>query len=240
MSTTRARRVATGVRGFDELVEGGLYEGRLYVVSGPPGSGKTTFSTQFLVEGALAGQNCFFLSMHETKEELINDMSRYEFGLDQAGRRGRIEFLNVFSPEARRLLFRSQDAGGQSSPAMLAKRIVRFADSREVDRVVVDSMMLLEHFFKGTDEDVSRFLTRLKRASATVVLISEMTDPTAYAKEHYLGHGVIFLHNYLANGGMKRGVQIVKMRGTKIDCNIRPIEFTPEGLRVDPNASVEV
>lgn len=239
MSATSQRRVQTGIPGFDRLVEGGLFEGRLYVVSGPPGSGKTTFSTQFLVKGALEGRTCFFLSMHETKQELVNDMSRYEFGLERAGKHGRIEFLNVFSEEAKRILFRSSNASSASNPDALAKRIVSFADSKDVDRVVVDSMMLLEHFFKDAEEDVSRFLTRLKQADATVLLISEMTDPSAYTKEHYLGHGVIFLHNYLGAGGMQRGIQIAKMRGTAIDCDIRPVEFTENGIEVDPDAKLE-
>ena len=239
MSQTSHRRVPTGIKGFDRLVEGGLFEGRLYVLSGPPGSGKTTFSTQFLVEGARSGKNSFFLSMHETKEELVNDMSRFEFGLEEVGKRGQIEFLNVFTDEARRVLFGTNNAGSQSSPEMLAKRIVSFADSKNVDRVVVDSMMLLEHYFADSDEGVTRFLTRLKQADATVILISEMTDPTAYTKEHYLGHGVIFLHNYLGERGMQRGIQIVKMRGTGIDCDIRPVDFTENGVEVDPNNKLE-
>lgn len=99
--------------------------------------------------------------------------------------------------------------------------------------------MLLEHFFADGSEDITRFLTQLKRANATVLLISEMTDPTAYAKEHFLSHGVVFLHNYLGSGGMRRGIQIVKMRGTAIDCDIRPVEFTGEGLQVDPETKLE-
>ena len=239
MSATSQRRVQTGIPGFDRLVEGGLFEGRLYVLSGPPGSGKTTFSTQFLVKGALSGKTCFFLSMHETKEELVSDMSRYEFGLERASDHGRIEFLNVFSEEAKRILFRSTNTTSGSNPDALAKRIVAFADSQDVDRVVIDSMMMLEHFFKDATEDISRFLTRLKQADATVVLISEMTDPSAYTKEHYLGHGVIFLHNYLGAGGMQRGIQIAKMRGTAIDCDIRPVTFTDNGIEVDPDRKLE-
>jgi KaiC/GvpD/RAD55 family RecA-like ATPase len=60
-----------------------------------------------------------------------------------------------------------------------------------------------------------------------------MTDPTAYADEHYLAHGVVFFHNYLEEDRMRRGVQVLKMRGTAIDADIRPIEFTDAGLSVD-------
>jgi KaiC/GvpD/RAD55 family RecA-like ATPase len=66
-----------------------------------------------------------------------------------------------------------------------------------------------------------------------------MTDPTSYADEHYLAHGVIFFHNFLEAGGMTRGVQVIKMRGTAIDPDIREIEFSDEGLCVFPDRKVQ-
>jgi KaiC/GvpD/RAD55 family RecA-like ATPase len=71
------------------------------------------------------------------------------------------------------------------------------------------------------------------------LLISEMTDPTAYSDEHYLAHGVIFFHNYLESGGMTRGIQVIKMRGTAIDCDIRHISFSDRGLTVDPDTKLQ-
>ena len=100
--------------------------------------------------------------------------------------------------------------------------------------------MLLEYYFSDDLNALVKFLSKLKRADATVVLISEMTDPTSYTDGHYLSHGVIFMHNYLESGGMTRGIQIIKMRGTEIDCDIRPVEFTDRGLRVNPNEKVQV
>nr|WP_238565044.1 ATPase domain-containing protein [Thermococcus litoralis] len=46
------KRIPTGIKGLDELLGGGLLPGRVYVVTGPPGSGKTTLGIQFLIEGA--------------------------------------------------------------------------------------------------------------------------------------------------------------------------------------------
>jgi KaiC/GvpD/RAD55 family RecA-like ATPase len=65
-----------------------------------------------------------------------------------------------------------------------------------------------------------------------------MTDPSAYSDEHFLAHGVVFFHNYLEATGMTRGVQVVKMRGTDIDCDIRSLRFTDEGLVIDPTDRV--
>jgi KaiC/GvpD/RAD55 family RecA-like ATPase len=66
-----------------------------------------------------------------------------------------------------------------------------------------------------------------------------MTDPTSYADEHYLAHGVVFFHNFLDGSGMTRGVQVVKMRGTAIDADIREIEFSDAGVCVFPDRTLE-
>jgi len=230
-------RVATGVPGFDTLIDGGLLEDRLYIVSGPPGSGKTTFSSQFVTKGAIDGQTSLFLSLHETKEELVADMSNFEFGFDKAVSSGRVKFLNVFDSEAKRLLSPSSRSGGDfpDNVENMTNQIVSFVENKEIDRLVIDSAMLLEYYFSDDLDDFIKFLTALKRADATTIVISEMTDPTSYSDGHYLAHGVFFMHNYLEGGGMQRGVQIIKMRGTRIDCDIRATEFSDRGLRVDPD-----
>ncbi|WP_415379052.1 RAD55 family ATPase [Halosimplex sp. TS25] len=226
-------RVSSGVPGFDEIVQGGLLKDRLYVVSGPPGSGKTTFSSQFITQGAKAGENCLYVTMHETKEELMQDMSGYDFGFDQVMASGKIQFLNLMTDSGKRTITQFGTEGG------LTNRIVAFLEQQDIDRAVIDSTMLLQHFFNDVSDEITGFLSALKQTGTTVVLISEMTDPSSYADEHYLAHGVIFFHNYLESGGMTRGVQVIKMRGTAIDCDIRAIDFSDRGLRVMPDTKVE-
>ncbi|PSP49852.1 KaiA-binding protein [Halobacteriales archaeon QH_1_68_42] len=226
-------RVSSGVPGFDELVEGGLLKDRLYVVSGPPGSGKTTFSSQFITQGAKEGENCLYVTMHETKEELMQDMSGYDFGFDQVMASGKVQFLNLVTDSGKRTITQFGTDGG------LTNRLVAFLEQQNIDRAVIDSTMLLQHFFDNFEEEITGFLSALKQTETTIVLISEMTDPSSYSDEHYLAHGVVFFHNYLESGGMTRGVQVIKMRGTAIDCDIREIEFSDRGLRVLADRKVE-
>jgi KaiC/GvpD/RAD55 family RecA-like ATPase len=225
-------RVSTGVDGFDGLVDGGLLQERLYILSGPPGSGKTTFSSQFVTEGARTGETCLFLSMHETEAELTHDMTSYDFGFEKAIQSGNLQFRNVFDSNAKRLLKGASGKDFSSGVQNMTNRLVGFINSRNIDRLVVDSTMLLQYFYPDDHEAFVQFLTSLKRVEATTLLISEMTDPSSYADEHYLAHGVIFMHNYLEGDGMHRGVQIVKMRGTDIDSDIHPVAFDDDGLTV--------
>ncbi len=228
-------RVSSGVSGLHSLIGGGLPAGRLYVVSGPPGSGKTTLSTQFLVEGARQGESCLFVSMHESRADIIEDMSAYEFGFDRAIETDRLTFVDVFSSDGKRLF---RPPGKHRDSSGLINRLTGFIDANDVERVVLDSTMLLKHFLSDTDSNTIQFLTALKRTDATTLLISEMTDPSAYADEQYLSHGVIFLHNFLEDSGMQRGIQVLKMRGAAIDTDIYEISFEADGITVGTKRGV--
>ena len=225
-------RLSTGVSGLDSLLDGGLPARRLYTLSGPPGSGKTTLAAQYVTEGVKNGEDVLYVTMHETRNELVDDMANYEFGFSRAANADNFEFLNLTRERSRRSLTQYGRESGLSS------RLASMIRQEDYDRVVVDSTMLLAHFADDADAEVTHFATGLKQTDATVLLVSEMTDPTAYAEEHYLAHGVIFLHNFLEGGGMTRGVQLVKMRGTNIDCDIRDVSFTGSGLQVDPGRKV--
>ncbi|WP_336036502.1 RAD55 family ATPase [Halobacterium yunchengense] len=225
-------RISTGVSGLDSLLDGGLPARRLYTLSGPPGSGKTTLAAQYVTEGVKNGDDVLYVTMHETRNELVDDMANYEFGFERAANADNFEFLNLTRERSRRSLTQYGRESGLSS------RLSSMIRQEDYDRVVVDSTMLLAHFADDADAEVTHFATGLKQTDATVLLVSEMTDPTAYSEEHYLAHGVIFLHNFLEDGGMTRGVQLVKMRGTNIDCDIRDVSFTGAGLQVDPGRKV--
>lgn len=220
-------RISTGVPGFDAIVEGGLPENRLYVISGPPGSGKTTFCSHFVTTGVRAGEKCLYVTMHETKDELVRDMAGYSFGFERAVRSGAVRFVNLVTDEGLETIHRYGSTSG------LTGRLAGLIQETGVDRVVVDSTLLLEHFLEDPESETTAFLTALKQVDATVLLISEMTDPSSYSAEHYLAHGVVFFHNFLEDGGMQRGVQVIKMRGTAIDADIRQISFSSEGLHVE-------
>lgn len=117
-------------------------------------------------------------------------------------------------------------------------RVPALIKENGIDRAIIDSTMLLKHFSDNPKDDVTTFATNLKKLDATVFLVSEMTDPSSYSKEHYLAHGVVFLHNYLDEGRMKRAIQVIKMRGTPVDTDMYRAGFEDGGFRVYPNEKV--
>ncbi len=228
-------RVSSGVDGFDSLVGGGFPADRLYVLSGPPGSGKTTFSAQFITAGAANNERSLYITMHETRGGIMHDMREFSFGFTDALKSESITFLDALSAEGRRFF---GGPGEQMDRNNVTNRLAGFIKSHDIDRVVIDSTMLLRYLFDDSDNTLLRFLTAIKRTDATILLISEMTNPAAYADEHFLAHGVVFFHNYLEDDGMRRGIQVIKMRGTDIDSEIHTLSFGSAGLTVEPGTPV--
>src|SRR5688500_17220752 len=66
----QTEKAATGVEGLDDILAGGLRRGRVYLIEGSPGTGKTTIATQFLLAGAAAGERGLYITLSETEEEL--------------------------------------------------------------------------------------------------------------------------------------------------------------------------
>jgi KaiC/GvpD/RAD55 family RecA-like ATPase len=162
-------------------------------------------------------------------------MGDFDFGFEEALESDSITFLDALSSEGRRFF---GGPGEKMDHTNVTNRLAGFINSRDIDRVVIDSTMLLRYLFDDSDTTLMRFLTAIKRTSATTLLISEMTDPSAYADEHFLAHGVVFFHNYLEDDGMRRGIQVIKMRGTDVDTDIRTLSFGPKGLKVTAGTPV--
>src|SRR5687768_7912330 len=77
-----AERSKTGIVGLDDVLHGGLIPHRLYLVDGDPGSGKTTLSIQYLLEGVKNGEKCLYITLSETKEELAAGAESHGWSLD--------------------------------------------------------------------------------------------------------------------------------------------------------------
>src|SRR5690242_7731593 len=82
MSIRGGQRFATGVRGLDAIMWGGLIPGRLYLLDGDPGAGKTTFALQYLREGLSRGDRCLYVTLSETYEELAAGALSHGWSLD--------------------------------------------------------------------------------------------------------------------------------------------------------------
>jgi circadian clock protein KaiC len=74
--------IATGVPGLDDILAGGYASNRVHLVEGRPGSGKTTLGLQFLLDGLRQGERCLYITLSESKRELLSVAERHGWSLD--------------------------------------------------------------------------------------------------------------------------------------------------------------
>ncbi|MCG7853424.1 MAG: ATPase [Methanosarcinaceae archaeon] len=241
-------RISTGIHGLNELIDGGFLAERVYLVCGPPGSGKTTFGMQFLTHGAALGEVGLYATLLESPQNIIDDMSNYSMNLSILMKMKKLFFLNLgpkmdygFADELYEFLtpkhevVRTTAEGAPPSPAVAFKEIKKHVSEHNVKRLVIDSVSAIR--FTTSDpsleeKEINRLIRNLKELGCTTILLSEMIDTNSYTTEQFASHGLIFLHNFLHKKTMTRALQIVKMRGIKHDCNMRGLQFHGGGIKV--------
>lgn len=224
-------RVSTGVPGLDDLIGGGLINGRVYLLIGPPGSGKTTFGIQFLIEGAKNDEKGLFVSLLEHPKTITQNMLRYNFGLLNYLKSKRIVFYDLGEG-----VFR---AGRRFTWSEALDNLLGIVEGEGIKRVVIDSFTSLEHSVLDPDYKriaLGRFVRKLHDMGVTCLMTVEMMSSERYTDEYYLADGVIVLHHFMRDYRMIRALQVLKMHGVAHDTNLKKIRFTDEGLRVYPEA----
>ncbi len=243
-------RIKSGIEGFDALIEGGFLQGRQYLVSGSPGSGKTTFGVQFLAEGAMAGEAGAYIALSESIGTIIEDMSRYNMHVDDLINKKKLFFLDIgptinygeydvvasfITPTYEQQHAEPIDKTAPT-PFSVFQNVESLVKQNGTTRLVIDSLSSIRFTSQHPaleERSIGRFIRNLKNLGCTTILLSELVKPDAYTIEQFASHGVIFLHNFMdKQGTMVRAVQIIKMRGTKHDCEMRSIEFTDRGMKV--------
>lgn len=226
-------KVATGVAGLDEMLNGGIPRGHVVLVTGLPGTGKTCLGLQFLLAGAKVGEKGVFLSLEEDAPALLTSAKQFGWPVDEASKAGTFTILRLDPKETHSSLLRIQGQLGKELASMGAKRIV------------VDSVSLLNML---SDDETSRrntlfALAAACRSSGATTLLTAEADPrhpevSRDGLSEYVADGVLVLGYSTANDGRRIGLslRILKMRRTAHARSVQPYAIGPTGLSVDAKA----
>src|SRR5262249_29828551 len=77
-----AQKTTSGIPALDDVLHGGLVPGRLYLIDGNPGSGKTTLALQFLLAGVHLDERCLYVTLSETRQELLDGAASHNWSLN--------------------------------------------------------------------------------------------------------------------------------------------------------------
>lgn len=242
--------VQTGIPGLDTLLGGGIPSGRVVVVLGEPGAGKTTLCSLFLANGySKYNENGVYVSLEETKEHLFREMNRFGINLAQAEKELRFAFVDV-SPirHVPNIVKAGNMTIGKKEFSLLSvvdgiKRAIATVNPK---RVVVDPMSYLIFQYSNPAELRAALLDlveALNETKTTVLLSSELRKSGSLAQreiqmEEYVGHGTIIMQSIPVGKSMVRSIQVSKMRECEIDRQPRPYRIAKEGIEVYPKETV--
>ena len=227
-------RSATGVPGLDEVLHGGLIPGRLYLIDGEPGAGKTTLAMQYLMQGAREGEPTLYVTLGETAGELRASAESHGWSLEG------IELVELVVDETE-LLGDSELTMYHPSEVELnetTKRILAAVERCKPSRMVLDSLSELR-LLAQTSLRYRRQILALKQffigRGCTVLFLDDRSSDTMDTQVHSIAHGVIALeHRVPPYGPALRQLHITKFRGSNFISGYQDLMIRQGGLQVFP------
>ena len=230
------QKCPTGIKGFDEITEGGLPRNRTTLVSGSAGSGKTLLGIDFLINGVTQFKEPgVFMSFEETKDELYTDVASLNLDLQGLVLQNKILIEHV-------ILGRKDIQETDFNLEGLFVRLEHAIDSIGAKRVVLDS---IESIFAGITGigilrlEIKRLFRWLKEKQVTAIVTGEPAQETytRHGLEQYISDCIILLDNRVNQQIAIRRIRIVKYRGSKHGTNEYPFVIDKNGLSVIPITS---
>lgn len=236
-SKTRLTKTPTGIRGLDEITAGGLPKGRLTLICGGPGCGKSLLAAEVLVNGALDyGEPGVYVSFEERPEEVIQNVSSIGFDLASliAKKKIVLDYVHVEREELEEI--------GEYDLSGLFIRLEESIRSVGAKRVVIDT---IETLFTGLTNvavlrsEIRRLFRWLKDKGVTAIVTAEQNGAafTRQGLEEYVSDCVILLDHRVKDELSTRRLRVVKYRGSEHGTNEYPFLIEGSGILVLPITS---
>ena len=218
-------RMTSGNDDLDRMCGGGFFRDSIILVSGATGTGKTLMASQFLHSGTLNNERCLFFGFEESREQLFRNAVGWGIDFHRMEQKGLIKIVADY-PEVMGL-----------EDHLL--RMKRHLDEFQPDRVVVDSLSALERVatLKGFREFIVGLTSFIKHQEVAGFFTSTtptLLGGTSITEAHIstITDSIILLRYVELSGEMRRGLTVLKMRGSRHDKDIREFNIDDKGMHI--------
>jgi len=250
----KTEHVPSGISGLDEILGGGYPRGRVILITGGPGSGKTLMCMQFLIDGIERfDERGVFVSLEESKYHLQNEMMNFGWDLDKYEKKNLLAVVDAsplrqISKDDETKLSGDEQSdirirGPEFSIQALATVIRSYVRVTRATRIVIDPLTSLSIQFPDRNQRriaIIDMLDSLVAMGTTSLVTSELGSQIGSGfstrevpPEEYLAHGVVVLHNsHVPSRGIVSALEIEKMRECKHDRQLHPYSISEKGFVV--------
>ncbi|MEP7149835.1 MAG: ATPase domain-containing protein [Acidobacteriota bacterium] len=232
-------RISTGIVGLDFILRGGLPKNRLHLIEGSPGTGKTTLGLQFLLEGVRSGDKCLYITLSESKEELIAVAGSHGWSLDGIVIQDLTESGDSLTDNSRYTVFHPSEVELDETTRLILDEVERVDPARIVFDSLSEMRMLASDPLRFRRQILALkqyFLTR----QCTVLLLDDRTSKAPDRQLESVAHGVLNLEYVPVEYGRQRhAIRVVKMRGVNFQSGYHDFNIETGGIIVFPRLSQE-
>ena len=209
-------RMSSGVKGLDDMIEGGYPKGRSIMVSGGPGVGKTIMALHFIHDACRSGSKCVFLASEETPEELRLQANLLGMPLEEFEESGML----TITPALRERMKDVQWKHGSTTKMSFFKKPIEGIRNSGADVVVIDNIgsYTLDVSIGRFREQMDYLVHAIRENNMTGLIVCDETVDKRYnSVALYSVHGAIHMmkRENPFTGNVERLINVIKMRGTK-------------------------
>lgn len=220
-----SERVSTGVEGLDKLLGGGYFRGSATLITGEPGTSKTSLAAAFAAAAAVRGDKVLFLSFDETASQIQRNMRSVGIELGPHSDSGRLVIVERRS--------------WQTLAEAHFFDIIEYLDAEHPDCVVVDPLSALAKAGGDTSSynTIERLMDLFKARGITCVVTSLIetdarADEASAAQVSTIADTWLALNYQIHDGERNRSISVVKSRGTAHSSQVRELVLSAEGIHL--------
>ena len=227
-------RVKVGILGLDDMLGGGLIPGSICSIIGTYGTGKTTFSLEFVWDGLKKKENVIYISLEEREDRILTYMQLKGWDVKP--------FLNKSL-----YVIKLDPTDFNLANNRIKNELPRLIDQVKANRVVIDPISLFEDLFATDSErrqEMFRFIEGLRDKKCTIMMTSETDRNNVFSSRHglieYLSDTVILLRYVRPSdlSAIHLALEVVKMRMSSHSREIKPYELQQDQVLVYSEANV--